>query len=497
MEKKELNKSYYLGILKCLSYPIFMVGVVTVIPSLLFLFYPEEKALMQYFAIPGIAYLFLGYLIRLFTQNYKVTELKKNSAPVVVLLIWIISIFLGAIPFFLTKDYSATQALFEATSGFTTTGFTVTNFKTVSHMVLLYRSLLHLLGGVGLILILSLLVSDAFGMQLFKAEGHLDKIEPSVSYSARTITIVYLGLITGGTILYTVFGMPLFDSINHAISAVSTGGFSTKAQSIGYWHNVPVDVTTVVLMMLGATNFMATVLLFKGKFMSVFKNSETLVTLFFIAAVTPIVIVQLFANGICEHLPSAIDNAVFQVVAVITTTGLSTVDNFFPKSTFALMPLIVLMFIGGNSGSTAGGMKAYRVALALRSIFYDARSATESNRIHRGRYFYHFGKKENFTKEEQNTNNSYLLMYLAIGFIGTFALCLCGYDFKDSLIEFFSALGTVGMSSGIVGRDMSNASMWIIMVGMIIARLEIYIFILSGNRIIADIKEFIQNNKKK
>ncbi|MBR5015375.1 MAG: hypothetical protein IKX52_00985 [Clostridia bacterium] len=285
MEKKELNKSYYLGILKCLSYPIFMVGVVTVIPSLLFLFYPEEKALMQYFAIPGIAYLFLGYLIRLFTQNYKVTELKKNSAPVVVLLIWIISIFLGAIPFFLTKDYSATQALFEATSGFTTTGFTVTNFKTVSHMVLLYRSLLHLLGGVGLILILSLLVSDAFGMQLFKAEGHLDKIEPSVSYSARTITIVYLGLITGGTILYTVFGMPLFDSINHAISAVSTGGFSTKAQSIGYWHNVPVDVTTVVLMMLGATNFMATVLLFKGKFMSVFKNSETLVTLFFIAAV--------------------------------------------------------------------------------------------------------------------------------------------------------------------------------------------------------------------
>lgn len=497
MENKELTKSYYMGIMKSLSYPIVMVGVVTVIPSLLFLFYPEEKELMQYFAIPGITYLFLGYLVHLFTQNYKVSELKKNSAPVVVLLIWIISIFLGAIPFFLTKDYTFTQALFESTSGFTTTGFTITDFSTVSHMVLLYRSLLHLLGGVGLILILSLLVSNTFGMQLFKAEGHLDKIEPSVSYSARTITVIYFGLIIGGTILYTLFGMPLFDSVNHAISAVSTGGFSTKAESIGYWHNVPVDITTVVLMMLGATNFMATVLLFKGKFKSVFKNSETLITLFFIAVTTPIVIVQLFANGICEHIPSAIDNAVFQVVAVITTTGLSTVDNFFPRSTFALMPLIILMFIGGNSGSTAGGLKAYRVSLGLRSIFYEARGAAESNRIHRGRFFYHFGKKENFTREEQTANNTYILMYLAIGFVGTFALCCCGYDFKDSIIEFFSALGTVGMSSGIVSRDMSNASMWIIMIGMIIARLEIYIFILSGRRIADDLKELVQKRKRK
>ncbi len=495
MEKKDLNKSYYMGILRCLSYPIFMVGIVTVIPSLLFIFYPEEKGLMQYFAIPGVAYLFIGYLIRLFTQDYKVAELKRNSAPVVTLLIWIISIFIGSIPFYLTKDYTFTQALFESTSGFTTTGFTVTDFNTVSHMVLLYRSLLHLLGGVGLILILSLVVSNTFGMQLFKAEGHLDKIEPSVSYSARTIIVIYLGLITGGTILYTIFGMPLFDSINHAISAVSTGGFSTKAQSIGFWHNVPVDITTVVLMMLGATNFMATMLLFRGKFKSVFKNSETLVTLFFIAVTTPIVIGQLFANGICEHLPSAIDNAVFQVVAVITTTGLSTVDDFFPRSTFALMPLIILMFIGGNTGSTAGGMKAYRVSLGLRSIYYETRSAAESNRIHRGRFFYHFGKKENFTREEQSANNTYILMYLAIGFVGTFALSLCGYDFKDSFIEFFSALGTVGMSSGIVGRDMSNASMWIIMVGMLIARLEIYIFILSGTRIVTEIKELLKRYK--
>ena len=495
MEKENLTKAYYYTILRCLSYAIVMVGVITIIPTILVLFYPAEKSQLQCFVLPGVAYIFVGYLIHLFTGNVSMGELKRNSGPLIVLLLWIVSIVCGAVPFYMTGEYTFVGGLFEATSGFTTTGFTITDVENATHMVLLYRSLMHLLGGVGLVLILSMIMSKTFNMQLFRAEGHTDSIGPSVSYSARTIILIYLGLIISGTILYTVFGMPIFDAVNHSISAVSTGGFSTKASSIGFWHSVPIDITTIVLMFLGATNFMTTMLLLRGKFKSVINNSETRIFIFLIAVVTPILIVELMVTGICENVLSAIDNAVFQVVAIITTTGLSTVDDFLPRCGNALIPLLILMIVGGNSGSTAGGVKAYRAALAARSLYYDARHEAEDNRIHRGRFIMHFGKRDTITEQMQNINYGYILLYFMIGLAGSFALMLCGYDFTDSVIEFFSALGTVGMSIGIVGPDMGNGAMITMMIGMLIARLEIYVFIFSIFRIVEDIKDIFRREK--
>lgn len=489
MNTENLKKAYYLSIIKCLSYVIGMVGVVVLLPVIMVIFYPEEQSQMQCFVLPGIAYILLGYLIYLFLNQYSVSEFQKNGGHLFVLLIWVISIVLGAIPFYLTGGYSFVGALFESTSGFTTTGFTITDVENTTHMILIYRSLLHLIGGVGMVLVLSLILSRTFNMQLFKAEGHTDSIGASVALSARMIIIIYLGLIIGGTVLYTVFGMPIFDAVNHSISAVSTGGFSTKASSIGYWHSVPIDITTIVLMFLGATNFLTSLTFLRGKWRSVINNSETRLFVFLIALVTPIVTVELLVNGICEHVLSAIDNAVFQVVAIITTTGLSTVDNFLPRCGNALIPIIFLMMVGGNSGSTAGGIKAYRAALAVRTLFYNYRSETESKRIHRGKYIYRYGKMETIKDSEQISNYSYITLYILIGLLGTFALMCCGYPFLDSFVEFFSALGTVGMSIGIVSPAMSEGAMWIIMIGMLMARLEINVFIISLFRISAIVRD--------
>ena len=197
----------------------------------------------------------------------------------------------------------------------------------------------------------------------------------------------------------------------------------------------------------------------------------------------------MLTQGICPNILSAIDNALFQVVSILSTTGLSTVNDFLPNASYALIPIVFLMFIGGHSGSTAGGIKASRVALAARSLFYDARDQISPKRVIYPRKINRFGKEETITDSEQSQNYTYILIYMLIGFLGSFGLMLCGNSFRDSFVEFFSALGTVGLSIGISNPEMSNPEMWIIIIGMLIARLEVYIIIFAVARFIADIKE--------
>lgn len=506
MAKNENSRfSDYLAIFGSLAYVIMMVGLIMLIPLCLLFFYPEEAYQLPCFALPGVLAIFAGYLIKLFTPRHSITNLKRHQGSVVVLLIWFVSILVGAIPFIMSGNYTFTQAIFETTSGFTTTGFTVTDAEATTHMILLYRSILHLFGGVGLILILSSILSNIYGMQLFSAEGHTDRLTPSLLHSARTIMYIYLGSIISGTILYVSFDMSLFDAVNHAISAVATGGFSTKNNSIGYWcadrvglaNSIGIDITSIVLMLVGSTNFMATLALLRGKARDFITHSETKVTLFLIALTTPLVTVTLLTTGICENVLSAIDNAAFQVVSVLTTTGLSSVDNFLPNLGFAAIPILCLMIVGGHSGSTAGGVKAGRIAIAIKSLYYDVRENIMPKRIVQSRDINKFGKRMVITKDDQSQNYTYILIYMIIGLLGTFGLTLNGYGFRDSMFEFFSALGTVGMSIGIVGPGMNNFTMWIFIIGMIIARLEVYIIILALARIGSDIKDSITEKRTK
>ncbi len=488
--------SDYADIFGSLAYAVIMLGIIILIPLLILPFYPDEAYQIPCFALPGALSIIAGYIVVLFTGEKKQLVLKRHGGSLIVLLIWIVSILIGSVPFIMTGEYTFTQAVFEATSGFTTTGFTVTSVESTTHLILLYRSVLHLFGGVGLILILSSVLANIYGMQLFSAEGHTDRITPSLLHSARTIVYIYLGFILGGTTLYVLFGMPPFDAVNHAISAVATGGFSTKNSSIGYWHSVPIDIVTIVLMILGSTNFGASLLLLRGKFRAFFSHAETRITAFLIAFATPIVTVLLMVENICPNILSAIDNATFQVVSLLTTTGLSTIDNFLPRAGFALVPIILLMIVGGSSGSTAGGIKACRAALASRSFFYDVRDNILPKRVVCLRQINRFGKYEKITDTEKSQNYTYITLYMMIGLTGTFGLMLCGYNFEQSFIEFFSALGTVGMSIGVVSPTMGNAEMWIIIVGMLIARLEVYIILLAVSRLVLDAREFILKFKK-
>ena len=477
------------------GYLMIMLGAIILVPLFMLIPHPEEVYQAPCFILPGVLSIFTGYLIKLFTGPSRFTHLKQHSGSLIVLAIWLVSSLIGSIPFLLTGEFNFSQAMFESISGFTTTGFTVTDVANATSLILLYRSMLHLVGGVGLVLVMTSILSDVYGMQLFSAEGHTDRLTPNPLHSARTILSIYLGFIIGGTVLYTFFGMSLFDAVNYSISAVATGGFSTDPSSIGTYNSVPINITSMVLMLLGGTNFMASMYFLKGRWSGFFGHVEVRCTAILIGITAPIVTVMLLVNGISNTIPDAIDHACFQVISILTTTGLSTIDDFLPRASFALFPLVLLMFVGGHSDSTAGGLKSYRAALAAKSIGWDVRENLTHPRITYSKKISRFGKQEPVSSKEQSQNYTYIFLYLGIVFLGTFGLCLCGYSFRDSFVEFSSALGTVGMSIGIVSRTTGAPALWILMIGMLLARLEVYIIIFGFARLAMDVRDIHRRRK--
>ena len=216
----------YMGIVMILA------GIITMLPLFTLFFYPEEIGQAQYFVAPGVSAILAGYLMSLVLRGRKAGRLEKNQEMIVVLGTWIIVIFVTAMPFVLTGNYTVTQAVFETTSGLSTTGLTVVNTGTAPHIFLIHRTVLLFFGGIGLVLVMTSVLSDVYGMRLYHAEGHSDRLLPNLIESARLVIGIYSGYILAGTLLYVLFGMSLFDAVNHAVAALSTGGFSTRPESI-------------------------------------------------------------------------------------------------------------------------------------------------------------------------------------------------------------------------------------------------------------------------
>lgn len=462
----------YLGV------TVFFVGLFCLAPLLVLPFYPEEAVYAKYFIVPGALSMLFGYLLSFLLKNVSMRQLEKHQDTFLVLLVWIIAIFICAMPFWLTGDYNLVQSLFESTSGFTTTGLSVVDVVTAPHIFLLHRSLMLFLGGVGLILVFTSVLSDRYGMRLYTSEGHNDKLLPNLVKSARLILVIYVFYIVSGIILYVIFGMPLFDAINHSIASVSTGGFSTEALSIGAYDSVAIEIVTIVLMLLGSTNFFVHYYLIKRNFKTAVKHSEikflVILTLLFL----PILVFVMMRTS-DYTIWESIRIGTFQYVSAITTTGFQNV------STFASLPIIfnafmiLLMLIGAGIGSTGGGIKQQRVLIAVKSIFWNIRDHLNNKRLINTNSIYKAGQKVLIDGKEQIDTYSFILIYLIIFAIGSGIFMAYGYPVLDSMFEFASSLGTVGLSMGITSYSAPAMILWTSIFGMFLGRLEIYIVLIA------------------
>ena len=479
-------------VLGYVGFNMMLVGFAVLTTLFTLIRYPEERAYAKYFIMTAIPAITIGILLFRPIHKKEKIELDKNHDNIIVVLTWLVAILICAFPYFLTGEYSFTQSIFESTSGLTTTGLTVMNPDTLPKVFLMFRSITLYIGGIGIILIMTSLFATSFGMRLYNAEGHPNKLIPNVIKSARMIVCIYTGYILMGIILYTIFGMDSFDAINHSIAAVANGGFSTKSASIGYYNSLPIEIITIVLMILGGTNFLLNLMIIRGNVKLFFKHCETKLTLLIWIITVPILSCVLLGT-VCSVAGESFRIAVFHIVSAMATAGFQTVSSFENWPAAGLMILSLLMIIGFQAGSTAGGIKEYRIAIILKSMYYDVKSKLMKKREIMPRKVNIYGEEKELTNERAFEAHNFAMVYLTVITLGTLIYTMCGYSLEKSLFEFSSIVGCVGLSAGITGIGASDFVNWVAIVGMIIGRLDIYPAILVGLVSVRDIKSGVKN----
>jgi len=486
---KRIVESYrivfgYIGVI------VMILAGILLLPLLVLLAYPEEMKYAVHFAIPAAAALISGLLLSLLLRGQSDGQLTQRQDAIIVLGVWIAAVVLSAAPFVLAKQLNFTQAIFEAVSGWTTTGLSVVDVTVTPKVFLMHRSIMQFFGGVGIVLVMLSALSGTYGMRLYCAEGHADKLLPNLAKSARLILSIYAGYVLAGTLLYVAFDMPLFDAINHSIAALSTGGFSTKTDSIGAYKSLPIELTTIILMLLGTTNFAAHLLLLRGNIKKFLLIGEIRFMLILLAFSIPLV-AFVSLNGLYGNVPQGIRVATFELVSALTTTGFSTV-SYSDWPSFAIFIMILLMLVGGGTGSTAGGLKQNRIYLMGKAFYWNLTKNFQPEHGVRERYIYRPEGRVYIEDKQLTETFNFAFLYMVLYFVGVAILLAHGYPLQDSLFEFASAIGTVGLSVGLTAADAPPLVLWTESIGMFIGRLEIYVFFVAVIKLYKDAKHGLE-----
>lgn len=458
-----------------------LIGLLVTVPVLIIPFYPEEAAYASSFLLAGAVLLLLSLVAALCGHADEAPlgwrETVQRSS-VTVLSAWGAGILAGALPFLFSGKLGFVQALFESVSGWTTTGLSVLDVSQAPKIFLFHRGFMQYCGGLGFILMMLLFVQGKQAMNLYSAEGHPDKLMPSLGKTAWTIFLMYLLFLVCGVVAYVLCGMPVFDSIIHAMCALSTGGFSTDADSIGAYGSVPVEAVTIALMLIGTTNFAVLLLLLRGKLRRAARVSEVRFMLVLLVVTVPPVALSLL-SGLYMSLGESLRTSLFNVVSALSTSGFSTM-SYSDWPPFAVGVMIVLMLVGGGIGSTAGGLKMTRVYLLSRIVGQNLRQRlTPARCVHVPQYTRAQGRMPIDAPVVGDTVGfvgCYLLVYV-IGSLLLTATANC--SLTEAMFEFASSLGTVGLSIGITHPGTNAATLLIEIAGMLLGRLEIFIVLIG------------------
>jgi trk system potassium uptake protein TrkH len=455
-----------------------IIGAIIIIPIITVVFYPEETTQIKYFILPGVITIFIGYVLLYFNkEHHNSIKFDRNSLWLIVF-IWVIAIFVASLPFALLQEYSFTQAVFESASGLSTTGLSVMDVSVTPNIYLFYRSELQFFGGVGLVLVFVSILSKQNTYAIYTAEGHDDQLSPNLVKSARRIIGIYLIYIFIGTLLLAIFGMSVFDAINHSIAAISTGGFSTQVESIYHYHSVIIEGVIIILMLLGGTNFLIHHYLITGKVRNIRKHSELKYVVFVIAILVPLMAIYVSKTQTIGYGES-LRVTLFQFISAATTTGFSSVPSFAAFSSIFILIMILLMIIGGGIGSTAGGIKQFRFIVILKSVYWYFRDSISSKRLVYKKTINKIDKREEVSDKMIQNTYVFVLIYVVCLLFGTIVFVGYGHTMENSLFETASALGTVGLSVGLFTYQSPPLVLWMGSTLMFIGRLEILIVLIS------------------
>jgi trk system potassium uptake protein TrkH len=489
MRYPEFLRQRYKGILGYTGVIACIVGLLILSPLFCLPFYSDEIVIGWGFVMPGLFILLVGWVLsRLFLPKQPF-DLTYKEASIVILLSWVMAVLVGAIPFLVTLDLNFTQAVFESTSGWTTTGLSVVDVTTAPRLILFYRSVLQFAGGAGFAIIMLSALAGPAGTAFGAAEGREGLLVPNIKRSAKLVVSMYACYALMGITFLHAVDMEWFDALNHSFTAVSTGGFSTRSQSIGYWNSPSVEAVTIVLMFLGATSFLTSHMLLKRRFKFVVLNGELRLELALLLFSFAVLFFGVTKN-LYPILHKTLRVTIFEAVSAISTTGFSTV-GYENWGGLGWIVLIVLMLIGGGTGSTAGGLKQYRVYVLYRGLLWEFRRRILPQQVITDPDVWHGEQRRFISDEDLRRSGLFVFLYLAMFIFGAMIISAYGYPLKESLFEFASTVGTVGLSVGVTKASALSGMLWTQIIGMLLGRLEFFTIIVGAIKLGQDVRSML------
>lgn len=425
----------------------------------------------------------VGGILMLVGRNSGEIETGRRESYVTVTLSWFVVSLIGMLPYYLSgAAETLPDALFETISGYTTTGASVlSNIESLPKSLLFWRSITQWQGGIGIIVFLVAFIpmTGESATMVYNSETtgvtH-DRFLPRVGNMAKWIIIIYFVLTAMCAVLLALGKMDVFDAVCHAFSCLSTGGFSTKSNSLAFWDSYSINLTLDIFMFVGATNFTLIYLAISKKDPSqIFKDSEfrwfvTLTALFCIVGT-----IGFFLQGPSQGEPvmRSISRAVTQVISLATTTGYATGDYNYWGPLF-IHVITMAMFVAGCSGSTSGGLKVVRFEIMIKSLSNELLRRTHPNVIRSVRISGHA-----LNNDLVLSTMNFFVAYLSIILLGAIAVTLDGCGFMESVNIAISCISNSGGSIGTIGPmiGLGALSGWdkvILSIIMILGRLEIF-----------------------
>lgn len=465
------------SILRFISIIILYLAIALSVPTIVSVIYHENSVFPLLYSM--LITLGVGLILYFLTQTHKELILSHRDGILVVTFGWITAGLIGALPFMLSgyiPDF--TNAYFESLSGFTTTGASIlNNIESLPKGILLWRSIIQWLGGMGII-VLSIAILPYLGvggMQLYKAEipsPVIEKLKPRISDTAKTLWKVYLLITVIEVILLFVGGMPLFDSICHAFCTMPTGGFSPKNLSIAHYGNPYLECVIMVFMLLAGINFSLHYRFLKGESKIYVIDPECRIFLLIVISFILIIVINLYKE-VYGSLLESIRFGSFQVCSIITTTGFVTAD-FDKWPSLSRKILLICMILGAMAGSTGGGIKTIRLILIAKHSYKEIFQLIHPRAILRVK----LGGKS-IPPEVLSSIWGFVFLYLGILVLASLIMAHLGMDMISAFSSVCACIFNIGPGLGTVGPTQNYLSIpligkWVLIFCMLLGRLEIY-----------------------
>ena len=452
-----------------------ILGLSMIIPILIQILYDETDS---GFIGSGIISIIFGMLFYLSNLDHD-KKINIQQAFVLTALSWLSIAIFGSLPFIFSDiNLSVTDAFFESMSGITTTGSTIiNNLNDTPKGILFWRAMLQWLGGIGIIVMAITLmpIMNVGGMQLFKISSNdkNEKILPKTKEISIRLIYIYLSLTFTCSVIYKLCGMSFFDSFTHAMTTIATGGFSNYNESIGYFNNIYIELTSIIFILSGSIPFLAYLKFINGDRNILF--SDTQIKSFFKIILFSIAILFFYLAIVNRSFTDiSLMSVSFNVISILTGTGYVT-ENFSNWGNFPLLFFLILMFIGGCAGSTTCGIKIFRVQILYQFFSNQIKKIIFPHGIFNTKY-----EKQNIDEKFMSSVITFIYLYILIFFISTALLSLTGLDFVTSISAAATSISNVGPGLGdLIGPNgnfssLSDYSKWILSLTMILGRLELF-----------------------